>query len=299
VKRVATIAAMALLLSSCGGRGATNGVGTGAGGMPGLGGMPGVGGTPGLGGMAPMTCPTESLSDWCDRAPCPANEAAVPIECGMPPFQVRYDRWTTRCGGSAIVRNGGLWVEAWYFDSRGDLAGRAIMSDIGPTCTLGTFSYSRSFGELCELDESSPELCHEACPTEPCQPHATISSDFPVTLGDAAGMIFKACRDTSCLGAQVPSGWAVGQALVLEGGGGLQSATVTFSQGSAGPRLQLDWSMPEIDPSPTELYQAWLEDQVDKGRPSVQIFDVPITYDVNDLGCAGTCLVANVDLPAR
>lgn len=112
-------------------------------------------------------------------------------------------------------------------------------------------------------------------------------------------MTFKVCRDTWCMGAQVPDGWATGQALVLEGGAGVQSATVTFSEGIAGLRLQLEWSMPEIDPPPTERYQAWLEDQVDKGRPAVEIFDIPVTYDVIDLGCAGTCLTAKVDLPAR
>jgi hypothetical protein len=93
--------------------------------------------------------------------------------------------------------------------------------------------------------------------------------------------------------------WAAGQALVLEGGAGLQSATVAFSESAAGLRLQLDWSMPEVDPAPTERYHAWLEDQLDQGRPAVEIFDIPITYDVMDLGCAGTCLVAKVDLPAR
>jgi hypothetical protein len=253
----------------------------------------------GSGGTAPISCPTQSLSDWCATRACPANEATLPIDCGMPPFSVKYNRWTTRCGGSALVRSGGLWAEAWYFDSSGALVGQSSTSDSGPRCALGDLIYSRSAGELCELDESGPELCHEACPTQPCQPHATIVSDFPVTLADAEGMTFKVCRDTSCMGAQMPYASSAGQTLVLEGGAGLQSATVEFSNGIDGLRLQLDWSMPNVDPAPTERYHAWLEDQTDLNHPSLEVFDTSITYDVMDLGCAGTCLVSNVDVQAR
>jgi hypothetical protein len=263
------------------------------------GGTSGGSGAPGAVGIAPMACATELLSDWCETKDCPTSEAAVPIDCGLPPFRVEYHRWTTGCGGSAIVRNGGTWVEAWFFASSGELMGQTFTSDTGRRCALGSFEYTSSAGELCELDESGPELCHEACPTEPCQPHATVTSDFPVPLADAAGMIFKVCRDTWCMSAQVPSDWVAGQALVLEGGAGVQSATVAFSEGPSALRLQLDWSMPNVDPAPTERYYAWLEDPVDKGRPAVDLFDVPVTYDVLDHGCAGTCLVANVDVPAR
>lgn len=176
---------------------------------------------------------------------------------------------------------------------------QAFRSDTGEGCALGDFAYTSSAGELCELAESGPELCHEACPNEPCEPHATISSDFPVTLADAAGMTFKVCRDTSCMGAQMPYVWSPGQTLDLEGGAGLQSATVTFSSGIGGLRLQLDWSMPNVDPAPTERSHAWLEDQINLGHSNVEVFDTSITYDVMDLGCAGTCLVTKVDLQGR
>lgn len=92
---------------------------------------------------------------------------------------------------------------------------------------------------------------------------------------------------------------ATGQTLILEGGGGVQSATVTFSESAAGLRLELDWLMPETDPAPTERYHAWLEDQINLGRPAVEVFDTSITYDVMNVGCAGTCLVAKVDVQAR
>ncbi|HEX2871299.1 MAG TPA: hypothetical protein VHP33_08585 [Polyangiaceae bacterium] len=297
--RAATIATLALLLSSCGGRGTTNGTGTATGGTPGVGGTSGVSGMSGSGGTAPISCPTQSLSDWCATRDCPANEATLPIECGVPPFGVEYHRWTTRCGGSAIVRDGLTWVQTWFFDGNGALVGQAFRSDTGQGCALGDLAYTVSAGELCELAESGPELCHEACPTEPCEPHATIVSDFPVTLADAEGMTFKVCRDTSCMGAQMPYAWSAGQTLDLEGGAGLQSATVTFSNVIDGLRLQLDWSMPNVDPAPTERYHAWLEDQTDLSHPSVEVFDTSITYDVMDLGCAGTCLVTKVDLQAR
>lgn len=299
-----TLAAVGALVSACGaetqrgradvtGAGGDSGSGSGGSGGRGSGGVPGMGGTVGLGSCS------ESLSALCAEVACPERPTDVDVECYAGDAPVGgTKRFPSSCGGPSVSVFRGLGQRVWHFDAEERLIGYEAIGDLPGMCSDGTFGYSKSYGRICTAVGPATDLCAMDCPAIACIPTATLRVSPSLSHSEAAAHVVRACRNEECYSATVLAPLGGGNTIELVGGGAAYQAQVSVwfdaSSGDA-PSIVLIWALDGGDFGEPDRYVLTIHDPDSGAEPEVLI-DERVSYEIRDLGCAGTCRAANVTL---
>ena len=271
-----------------------------------------VGATPGATGGSAGTssvlglppCMAAPLSDRCRQDGCPATPELASSVCPPEtPGAVSY-RYGTLCGGTAIeLDRGPSHVETWFYDADGALIGVTQTTEQGPSCqSLAGTAVTSAWGEVCSFALGRSNLCDPACPLDDCWPRADILGDFPLALDQLTGMQLHLCRGLQCLTAHIYEELQLGQnvpfylGINVDGPYIPERATMWLGPGSADSlELHLTWILQGLEFPEQDLYLVSLDDPNSAGPP-MAVFEALVDYQIADLGCAGSCRFADVDV---
>jgi hypothetical protein len=264
------------------------------------------GGTGGTGSFLGLPgCVAAPLSEACVEGRCPKAIEDAPLVCPPEaPGAVSY-RHGTQCGGTALeLDRGPTHVETWHFDGGGALTGVTVTSEQGPSCqSLAGSAVTSVWGEVCAPAGTRSNLCAPGCPIDACRPRADILGDFALVLDELPGMQLNVCRDRKCLSKIIDEKLELGQEVHLgqepiwDGNLEPERATLWLGPGSTGLELHLTWILDRLRFPEQDLYLVSLGDPATSDPPT-PVFETLVNYEVVDLGCAGSCRIADVDVRA-
>lgn len=113
------------------------------------------------GGAAPdddSPCDLGEIEERCELIDCPTSPEEVTPAC----TSASTRRFSTECGGTAIIIQQGLGQQGYFFDREGKLIGLSTMTDKVMTCDDGHTSFSTIVGEICRAVGSPEDVCEGA-----------------------------------------------------------------------------------------------------------------------------------------